>query len=188
MNTMSHTDEKEHQISEKPGAQLAFLREKKGYTPEYVAEKLHLRIRLVELLEADIYDKLPQPVFVKGYIRAYAKLLGIAADPLITAFNALHGEERKTERTLWQSRREPSMHERLVRWITGLIVLIVFVTLVFVWQSNNNSGEKLTHHNKNGEVKTSLQSKGTYLTQVSKIRSLFKSTDTSSRVTEKSGD
>lgn len=178
MNTMSFVDEKEPQLIEKPGAQLAFIREKKGYTPEYVAGKLHLRKRIVELLEADVYDQLPQAVFVKGYIRAYAKFLGVDADPLITLFNNSFVEERKSERTLWQSRREPSINERLVRWVTALIVLAAILSVTVWWQKNNNLAVNALHSIQNDEMKTSQKPTGTYLTEVSKIQSLFKAEDT----------
>lgn len=179
MNTMSLVDEKENQVIEKPGAQLAFIREKKGYTPEYVAGKLHLRKRIIELLEADIYDQLPPAVFVKGYMRSYAKFLGIDAEPLIAIFNNnSFVEDCKPGKTLWQTRREPSINERLVRWITGLIVLVAILALTFWWQTNNNFTANFSHNIKTNEVKTSQQSTGTYLTEVSRIHSLFKAEDT----------
>ena len=189
MNTMSFVEEKEHQVIEKPGAQLAFIREKKGYTPEQVASKLYLRTRLIELLEGDAYEQLPQPVFVKGYIRAYAKLLGVSAEPFITSFSQLCGEERKLERTLWQSRREPSMHERLVRWVTGLIVLVVIVGLTFWWQKDKALLGTVSHHEQNvTDATTITKSTGAYLTQVSKIQFLFKSAEETKVLPEKVGD
>ncbi|OGV40931.1 MAG: hypothetical protein A3F46_09090 [Legionellales bacterium RIFCSPHIGHO2_12_FULL_42_9] len=190
MNTMSFVNEKEHQVIEKPGAQLAFIREKRGYTPEYVAGKLHLRKCIIEFLEADVYDQLPQAVFVKGYIRAYAKFLGVDAEPLITLFANSFVEERKSERTLWQSRREPSINERLVRWITALIVLAGILALTVWWQKNNNFSAAISHHIKSNGVKTSQKPTETYLAEVSKIQSLFKteeSTKTTSTINEAPG-
>lgn len=170
---MLFVDEKEPQAIEKPGAQLAFIREKRGYTPEYVAGKLHLRKRVIELLEADVYDQLPQAVFVRGYIRAYAKFLSVDAEPLIASFNHAFVEERKPERTLWQSRREPSLNERLVRWVTALIVLVTIVSMTFWWQKNNDFSENNLHNTSNDDVKISQKSTGAYLTEVSKLQSLF---------------
>ena len=187
MNTMSFVDE-EHQVIEKPGAQLAFIREQRGSTPEFVAGKLHLRKRLIELLEADVYDQLPQSVFVKGYIRAYAKFLGVDAEPLITLFNNSFVEESKSERTLWQSRREPSIHERLVRWVTGLIVLTAILGLTFWWQKNNSFVRNISHSTKSVEVKTAQKTTGAYLTEVSKIQSLFKTSITTKQAPEETGD
>lgn len=177
MNTMSLVEDNEQQVIEKPGAQLAFLREKKGYTSEYVATKLHLRTRLIELLEADLYDQLPQPVFIKGYIRAYAKFLGISAEPFIAAFNDCCVEERKPERALWQTKRESNVHERAVRWITGLIVLSVTVAITLWWQKNNETKQDVSIKQETTKVGGAKKVTGDYLTQVSKIQSLFKAAD-----------
>ena len=66
-----------------PGVQLASIRQQKGYTVEYVANKLHLRVRIIELIENSEFNLLPEPVFVKGYLRAYSKLLGISPEPFL---------------------------------------------------------------------------------------------------------
>ena len=98
MNTTVIVDEIHNGTQEKPGMQLARVREKKGYSQEYVAGKLHLRVRIIELLEVDDYDQMPEPVFIKGYLRAYAKLLSVPAEPLLETFNSMYSSERKLEK------------------------------------------------------------------------------------------
>ena len=89
-----------------PGAQLAALRVEHGYSTDYIAGKLHLRVRVIELIENDDYLNLPEPVFIKGYLRAYAKLMGIHPNPIIEQFNSLYIHEKTNDKALWQSRRE----------------------------------------------------------------------------------
>lgn len=134
MNTTIAMDEVHEDNYEKPGMQLARVREKKGYSQEYVAGKLHLRVRVIELLEEDNYQQMPEPVFIKGYLRAYAKLLGIPAEPLLATFNSLHTTERKPEKALWQSKRESNKGERAVRWLTGIIAIAALVAVGIWWQ------------------------------------------------------
>ena len=138
MDTASIVDKQSSDLIEKPGKQLAAYRTSKGLSLEYVASKLFLRTQLLESLEADNYTKLPQAVFIKGYIRSYANLLGMAPEPLISAFNQFCVEDRKTERALWQSRRTPNTQERLVRWVTGLIVVSVLVGVTIWWEQSNH--------------------------------------------------
>ncbi len=57
------------------GAQLAALREARGWTIEQVASQLNLASRQIQALELDNYAALPGMVIVRGFIRAYAKLL-----------------------------------------------------------------------------------------------------------------
>jgi cytoskeleton protein RodZ len=60
------------------GRQLALAREAKGLTVAQVADKLKLTSRQVEALEAEDASRLPAPVFVRGFIRNYARLVEIA--------------------------------------------------------------------------------------------------------------
>lgn len=142
MNTTVKMDEAETTINEKPGAYLATVRESKGYSPDYVARRLNLRVQLIELLEEDVYHKMPEPVFIKGYIRAYAKLLEISADPLLEAFNGFYTPQTKIQKTLWQKNRQTNKAEHAVRWLTIIFALSV-ITAVAVWWYNNKENEKL---------------------------------------------
>lgn len=138
MNTTVTMDDIHNDTQEKPGMHLAYVREKKGYSQEYVAGKLHLRVRIIELLESDDYEQMPEPVFIKGYLRAYAKLLGVPAEPLLEVFNSNYSPERKFEKALWQSKRESHTGERLVRILTGLIAVAAVVIAGLWWQKNKD--------------------------------------------------
>ncbi|NKC16909.1 MAG: DUF4115 domain-containing protein [Gammaproteobacteria bacterium] len=70
-----------------PGQRLKNAREASSLSLEEVATHLHLDIRTISNLEADNYDVLPAPTFVRGYLRSYARLLNIAPEPLIDGFD-----------------------------------------------------------------------------------------------------
>ena len=139
MNTTIITEDNEQPMQDTPGATLAAMRIQKGYSVEYVAGKLHLRVRIIELLEADEYQQMPEPVFIKGYIRAYAKLLDLLPDPFLETFNRLYSSDRKLEKALWQSRRETNKAEHAVRWFTGIFALIVLGAIAMWWQTNKDN-------------------------------------------------
>lgn len=200
MNITTVADELKN-TEESPGAELARIREKKGFTREYVAGKLHLRVRLIELLEKDEYAEMPEPVFIMGYLRAYAKLLSIAPDPLIAAFKNLYSiTDRKPEKALWQSKRESNKGEWVVRVLTAMVAISAMVAIAFWWQkgredqplvSGKNKGSintavleveglKLPNHPANNTA-TIPESK---LSQVSKLQSMF-SAETGKAKTEK---
>ncbi len=67
------------------GGALRAAREKQKLSVQDIASQLRLGVRQVEALEADRYDKLPEPSIVRGFIRNYAKLLKIDAAPIIEA-------------------------------------------------------------------------------------------------------
>jgi transcriptional regulator with XRE-family HTH domain len=79
-----------------PGSKLASARNTLGWTVEQVAAQLKLAPRQIIALEADDYVSLPEPAVVRGFIRAYAKLLKLDATPLV-ALIAVDGREAKLE-------------------------------------------------------------------------------------------
>jgi transcriptional regulator with XRE-family HTH domain len=121
-----------------PGVELSIIRQQKGYSIEYVANKLHLRARVIELIEQGGFDLLPEPVFVKGYLRAYAKLLGISPDPFLSIFNAQLADDKKPERALWQSKRESHKAEHFIRWFTIAFAIAVMVAIGLWWHNNRD--------------------------------------------------
>jgi cytoskeleton protein RodZ len=68
-----------------PGARLAAAREQRGLTQADVARELKLSLWQVEALEAGQFGRLPGPVFVRGFIRNYARLVRLDAGELMRA-------------------------------------------------------------------------------------------------------
>jgi cytoskeleton protein RodZ len=66
---------------------LAEARRARGLTVTEVAHRLKFAPRQIEALEADRYDALAAPAFVRGMVRAYAKLLALDGEGLIGALN-----------------------------------------------------------------------------------------------------
>ena len=176
MNTIETMDEVENHSSLKPGAQLAQVRMERGYTPEYVAGKLHLRVRVIQLLESDDYQNLPEGVFIKGYLRAYAKLLDVSHQPLLDMFNRENHTDRKSEKALWQSRRETHKAEHAVRWLTSIFAIVVLVAVAIWWQANKDNAHLFPANVSQVEPTRNQSETEIRLTDLSKMRSLLSST------------
>jgi cytoskeleton protein RodZ len=71
-----------------PGTVMAAARQARGWSIEYVASHLKLATRQIHALEEDRYEALPSPVVIRGFIRIYAKMLGIDSAELIAALPA----------------------------------------------------------------------------------------------------
>jgi len=65
------------------GACLRQAREAAGLSIEQVATQLKMTVRAVANLESDDWSSLGAPVFVRGQLRSYARLLGLDIEPLI---------------------------------------------------------------------------------------------------------
>lgn len=60
-----------------PGKALRAQRIASAVSEDYIRDQLGLTRRLFDALENDDYRRLPAPVFVKGYLRRYAQLVGL---------------------------------------------------------------------------------------------------------------
>ena len=75
-----------------PGARLKSARELKGLALGAVAESLHVAPRIVAAMEANEFGAFDAPVYAKGFLRKYAGVLGIPADEVLAAYEAVAGE------------------------------------------------------------------------------------------------
>ncbi len=68
------------------GRRLVEARQRKNMSIGEVARALHLDARHIEALEAEDFQKLPSAVFIKGYLRNYARLLGLDEQSIVEAY------------------------------------------------------------------------------------------------------
>lgn len=68
-----------------PGQVLSQRREELNLSVEQVAGQLNLAPRQVEAIEADNFAALPGMAIARGFVRSYAKLVKLDADPLLAA-------------------------------------------------------------------------------------------------------
>jgi cytoskeleton protein RodZ len=90
-NQTQSTDPNDQNVVEfgdSPGRRLRVQRQSRGLAIERIATQLHLKTEVIEALEQDRFDLLPGPVFITGYLRNYARALGLDPAPLIAAYRA----------------------------------------------------------------------------------------------------
>lgn len=102
------------------------LREKRiesGMVLKETADILRIRYEYLKALEEDEFAKLPPDVYTSGYIRAYAKLLGIAPEPLIKAYL-----EKKLPSTIEMQPAFPQPQKKSA--FTGNLLFIALATII----------------------------------------------------------
>jgi cytoskeleton protein RodZ len=180
MNTTVTSEAEDQAVDPMPGAQMAMLRMEKGLSVEHIAVSLNLRVQMIQLLEADDYARLPEPVFIKGYLRAYAKLLNVEPIAYIEAFDKFHCNDMVFQRPLWrQSPRPVNKAENTVRWVVVVFSFIVSVAVALWWSKTKDVdvlfANALNHAKQDvSSVETEIR-----LTDLSKMRSLLSSTASS---------
>jgi len=116
-----------------PGQKLKKLREEMGLSHGRVADALHMTSHYVKALEEDQYDKLPGKIFVKGYFRAYAKLLGTNVDDIMTCYEKYVAALEETVETEANVIRAKKAYDQNMRWMICAAVIIVVVVGVSWW-------------------------------------------------------
>jgi cytoskeletal protein RodZ len=107
------------------GQHLRELREAKRMSVAEVSRTTRVPILSVERIEADRFDELPGEVFVRGFLRAYARAIGVAPDEVLAKYTA-------SRRVAWEtplpitSPVRPARTRRFGVAIAFVLLLILF--------------------------------------------------------------
>jgi cytoskeleton protein RodZ len=123
-----------------PGETLRQARESNGWSLAEVALKLNLTVNSLSNLEAGAFDKLPGHTFARGYIRAYAKLLGMDQTVLVQQFDQSTGTDSQGSSVHALGRiEEPVRVSHTILRIVSLLLLIAVIGGGFVWWQDQTS-------------------------------------------------
>lgn len=120
-----------------PGERLLIARESQGLNQRAIAEELHLPVRYIEWIEEGSFDKLPSLVFARGYIRGYAKIVGIDGSTLIDLFDKLEGLPTKKEpiRSVTKVQQQVKLGDPVMRWSSWLFLLVLIAAVGWWWKT-----------------------------------------------------
>lgn len=88
------------------GQTLKDARRRVGMDVKEAEERTKIRARYLRALEAEDWEVLPAPAYVRGFLRSYGQILGIDGDALADEFRRTHEEEGTV------SAPEPMLRER----------------------------------------------------------------------------
>lgn len=129
-------------LSFRPGQRLRKARELRGMSIEQVGRELALTPRYVEAMESDAYKSLPEPAFVRGYMRRYAQLVKLSPDDIAAKFDQCYAEDKETPalevrprnpiQILGEIARQPRLKpRRLLSWAAVIFLLVLVAG--FLW-------------------------------------------------------
>lgn len=118
-----------------PGSLLSQARNAKGFTAADIAQKLRLKVGIIEALERDEVLSTISLTFTKGYVRSYAKLLGLNENHIIQLFNELHISDDLTPKKMQSFSRQVSREHNDSRWmiVTYSIIALVILLSILWW-------------------------------------------------------
>ncbi len=120
-----------------PGEQLRQARTDLHLTHEEVAATLHLASRQIQALELDDYTSLPGATYVRGYLKSYALLLGLAPGPILDAHARLTAAPAAPSLGTISPQKEITSRHHQVRFVTYVVALLVIGLAVAWWQGRD---------------------------------------------------
>lgn len=112
------------------GSLLRQAREQRGLSLADVEEQTKIRSKYLEALENENFDKLPGQVYVRGFLKTYARFLDLDANDLLArydnAFVGMVANEINLEDT------QPEAKSRFIghRWAAGAVVVALALMLM----------------------------------------------------------
>lgn len=79
------------------GDKLKRERELRGVTLEEISKATKIGTRGLKALEDEHFNQLPGGIFNKGFVRAYAKFLGLDEEQMVADFMAAQGDQQKPD-------------------------------------------------------------------------------------------
>lgn len=118
------------------GELLRQAREAKGLSVAAIATQMNLDMRTVEALERGDQARLPAPIFVRGYLRSFARLVGASENDVLQAYQAHAPAEPVPQRVgMPSATRRHGFRLPAIPWrglfITALLAGLVFVGIEF---------------------------------------------------------
>lgn len=117
-----------------PGESLREARESRGWAVDEVAAQLNLTPLRLSQIEAGSFDQLPGNTFARGYVRAYAKLLGMDQSRLVQEFDQFTGSDAvgSDVHSLGHI-EEPVRYSQSILRFVSFALLVVLAGVGFYW-------------------------------------------------------
>ena len=144
-----------NQAAQELGALLKAKRTEKNIAIGEVAERLKFSAKQIESLESGDYKGLPEPIFVKGFIKTYGRFLGLDTDQVTSLLNEVFPSQvsavpaaTATENQTSLNFQDQKKSKSFPKWLPLVVVAALVVGAVYLWQS------KSTEQNRQQEKST----------------------------------
>lgn len=135
MNTKTE-ETTENSMKKGPGDLLQAARIELGITVEEIARQMNLNASILKSIEEDEYKEMQSPIFIRGYLRTYARLVSLDENEIIGMFGAFYQIDEPSLAAIGNTAPEISSSDFRVKWMT-YIVIAGTIALIAVWWINN---------------------------------------------------
>ena len=133
---MENNTPENNEASETVGEILHNKRKEIGLSLDEITEKLNLDSYLIELLENNDYEKFKVETYLKGYLRAYAKVLGIDGDRIIKLYKESNPEKEPEILPDVKPKNQKNSGDRSVKLFSYILGLTIVISMLIWYQKN----------------------------------------------------
>jgi cytoskeleton protein RodZ len=116
-----------------PGDRLQAARIENGMSVEDIAMRMHLSVGILKAIEDNNFDDITAPIFVKGYLRAYARIVSLSEDEMIEQYLNYYSDEDPPISPTRHLSPEISPDDVRIKWTTFLVIVGLLGFLAFWW-------------------------------------------------------
>ncbi len=122
---------------QQPGTVLRLKRESLGWSQQEIADRLRLRVSVIENIESNDFKPDQVATFTRGYLRSYAKVVGLNEDEVLGLLtgsgNAEHKEQTMQSFSQKTNREKHNNRVMMVTW--GIMLTLAGISSVWWWQN-----------------------------------------------------
>ncbi|TOM85160.1 helix-turn-helix domain-containing protein [Vibrio parahaemolyticus] len=125
------------------GTLLKNKRESLGMTQKQVADRLRLRVSVIEDIENNRFESQQVATFTRGYLRSYAKFVGLDEKVVLVALEQTADVKPKEQEIEMQSFSRKTKHEKhnsrimLLTWVIAIV--IIGISAAWWWQNQQEN-------------------------------------------------
>ncbi|EHR7290727.1 TPA: cytoskeleton protein RodZ [Vibrio parahaemolyticus] len=138
-----HENTNEVPLSIEAGTLLKNKRESLGMTQKQVADRLRLRVSVIEDIENNRFESQQVATFTRGYLRSYAKFVGLDEKVVLVALEQTADVKLKEQEIEMQSFSRKTKHEKhnsrimLLTWVIAIV--IIGISAAWWWQNQQEN-------------------------------------------------
>ncbi|MCR9898423.1 cytoskeleton protein RodZ [Vibrio alginolyticus] len=138
-----HENTNEVPLSIEAGTLLKNKRESLGMSQKQVADRLRLRISVIEDIENNRFESQQVATFTRGYLRSYAKFVGLDEKVVLTALEQTadaQPQEQEIEMQSFSRKTKDEKHNSRIMFLTWVIGLVIIgISAAWWWQNQQEN-------------------------------------------------
>lgn len=108
-----------------------------------IASDLRIKKAYLEALEKGAWQNLPEPPFVRGFIKSYAQYLGLDADHILAIFRREYDERKYPQKSSYQKQKRLMFTPNKLVNLALIIAVIIFIIYLAIGYTSLLSSPKL---------------------------------------------